>query len=298
MFGNVSHEQHPKADVILKAVQSTCKFPRKLLNIKILQTAPSVCTPRFGGRTVYLWVKGKTRVWVDKTTAWITTSSFPTSFGTGTLLQAEMFNVGGSESSWVIAFEDVLILNGEMSTLTDMPFNHRQTHLNQMVADMKLTSDVSRDAGIYCVKPWFHTRNIVKDLKSYNWVKTPEWFYILTKDGTTFFTKFYDDSSLMTSSDKDESLASETSTNTKRNLKSVSDMGEYIRVVYRIQDDEPDQYELRVPNKEGGEEDEMRACVRTLWTSRWLAGLKDGTAVKCRRVPGFENLEPYSLSES
>lgn len=271
MFGNVSHEQHPKSDVILKAVQSTCKYPRKLLNIKILQAAPSVCTPRFGGRTVYLWVKGKTRVWVDKTTAWITTSSFPTSFGTGTLLQAEIFNIGSVGGGWVIAFEDVLILNGE----TDMPFNHRQTHLNQMVADMKLTSDVSRDAGIYCVKPWFHTRNVIKDLKSYKWIKQPEWLYILTKDGTTFFTKFSDDSSLMTSSESSD-----------------------VRLIYRIQDDEPDQYELRSQNIEDKDDDEIRACVRTLWTSRWLAGLKDGTAVKCRRIPGFENLEPYALAES
>ena len=283
MFGNVSHEQHPKADVILKAVQSTCKYPRKLLNIKILQAAPSVCTPRFGGRTVYLWVKGKTHVWVDKTTAWITTSSFPTSFGMGTLLQAEMFNIG--ESGWVIAFEDVLILNGDTSTLTTMAFNHRQTHLNQMVSDMKLTSDVSRDAGKYCVKPWFHTRNIMKDLKNYNWIKLPEWLYILTKDGTTFFTKFFDDSSLMTSSDT--------------NLEMDTHKTDIIRTVYRIVDDEPDQYELRIPRdseKEGGDDDEMRACVRTLWTSRWLAEIKDGTPVKCRRVPGFENLEPYSLA--
>ena len=278
MFGNVSHEQHPKADIILKAVQSTCKYPRKLLNIKILQTAPSVCTPRFGGRTVYLWVKGKTRVWVDKTTAWITTSSFPTSFGSGTLLQAEMFNLGSGTSGWVIAFEDILIMNGA----TDVPFNQRQTHLNQMVSDMKLTSDVSRDAGIYCVKPWFHTRNVIKDLKSYNWIKQPEWFYILTKDGTTFFTKFSDDSSLLTSSKSDIG-------------------GADVRLIYRIQDDEPDQYELRLQSvvekdkdKEPVDEDEARACVRTLWTSRWLAGLKDGTAVKCRRVPGFENLEPYA----
>jgi hypothetical protein len=289
MFGNVSHDQHPKADVILKAVQSSCKYPRKLLNIKVLQAAPSVCTPRFGGRTVYLWVKGKTRVWVDKSTAWITTSSFPSTFVNGTLLQAEMFNLNleTSESGrWIIAFEDILIMNGEPITISDIPFNHRQTHLNQMIADMKLTSDVSRDAGIYCVKPWFYTRNLVKELKSYNWIKTPEWLYILTKDGTSFFTKFYDDA------------VSTTQSKSKENPEHTSENGGPIRVLYRIHEDEPDQYELRIPNTEPTEDDEMRACVRTLWTSRWLSGLADGTVVKCRRVPGFENLEPYSVADS
>lgn len=295
MFGAIVHERHPKADIILKAVQSNCKYPRKLINVKILQSAPSVSTPRFGGRTVYLWVKGKTRVWVDKSTAWITTSSFPTSFMLGTLLQAEIFptssnvsansgkgttdSAAGLEES-IVAFEDVLIMNGE-STNT-IPFNQRQSYLNQMVADMKLTSDISRDPGVYCVKPWFYTRNLIKEIKGYNWVKQPEWLYILTKDGTTFFTKFYDDI-----------VIKEETTDSKQSAVGT----EIVRLVYRIIDDEPDQYELRIPNKDG-EDEESRACVRTLWTSKWLAGLKDGTSVKCRRIPGFDNLEPYGLASN
>jgi hypothetical protein len=352
MFGCNTYEQHPKADVILKAVQDYTKFPRRLTNLKILSAAPSVSTPRFGGRTIFLWVKGKTRVWIDKSNVWISTSSFPSTFLSGSLFQAEIFNVpelsspSGKVHS-IIAFEDILMFDAKPQNI--IPFNQRQVLLNLCISDLKACSDYSRDPGIYSVKPWFQTKSLLNSFAEYHWVRIPEWLYIITKDGTTFFTKFINDipdshslikdvkdsatkagtegsvsrdnsylkpSVPLTNNDSShiehqpEVIPSHIKENNQRQSannerRRGTENSEYIlRRIYRIEDDDPDQYELRpdisdldmnVTDNVEALRNECRACVRTLWASKWLRTIKDGTLVVCRRINGFENLEPYTI---
>lgn len=291
-FGNLQAKSHSKGQEILDGVSKRVKHPQKLRNVSLLSRGYAIATPRFGGRSVFLWVKNKTRVWIDKTNIWVSFSTFPRTFANGTLLQAEMFREG---DDWIVSFEDVLMCDGED---VRRPFLQRLAMLNVMVTDMRETADPSRDPGVYAVKPWFPVSNLHEELRADFYRKQPQYLllrflpksprYMGADSGITQETFFL-------------GLRGEIVSGTVAGTGAGTDVctgtitpgvaNSFVRKIYKIREGEPDQYNLIDPvsGKSSG-----RACVRTLQMSLWLASLEDGTPVVCRSVPGHDNLEPYA----
>lgn len=266
MLGSVKHSSHPKAKTILEAIQNTVTFPKKVQNLNILRKKKCLIAPRFGGRTIYLWVKGKTRVWIDRKNVYLVNTNLPEYARNGILLSGELYK--NDHNKWVMAFEDVMMYNGDLVT-SKGSFVKRQEIVRKIVSDLQKGADSKIDPGVFCVKPWYSPKEYPENIRCQEWTKQPDWVIIWAEDrmrdnlGGFWFCKIRDTTS------KD---------------------------VYRISrsdDPNPDQYDLldtdgNIVNK---------ACVRTLRASQWLKSLKDGTRVKCRIVAGISNPEPYEIAE-
>jgi hypothetical protein len=283
MFGQVSFASHPDKDKILNAISKRVKHSQKLRSPSLLTKGKTICTPRFGGRTVFLWVKNKTRVWADRNNVWKTLAKFPTEFISGTLLQAEMYRdipTGDDKGKWIIAFEDVIIHNGIDLTET-APFTQRLRVLTNLIISLRRYSETSLDPGIFTVKPWYKCSEVTKYINSDKFRKRPEYLLIrfLQKDifskkpdtslsRAPFFMKIqYDNTSSAHTSDNIRLLIT-------KDTKTI----------------DPDQYILT--DSKG--ESKGKACVKTLHNSLWLRSLSDGTEVLCRWNKIHKRYEPYS----
>lgn len=255
MLGAQKHAHHPKKTVLLKAMSDVIKFPKKIQHLNGLRKKECMLAPRFGGRTIHLWVKDKTRVWVDRQNVFVVQSKIPDFAKEGLLVSAELFK--NDTDDWVMAFEDVVQYDG------DMDFNARQTYLRKFVQAMQTMSDRACDPGVFSVKPWYPAKSFVKHIRETEWLKRPEWVLIWSNDNIYWFGKIHD--------------------------KTETD-------VYRItkaEDPNPDQYDLL--DDDGNIV--SRACVRNMRLSKWLATLPDGARVRCRKVKGIRDPEPYTLFE-
>lgn len=263
MLGTVNHTHHPKKDAILKGIQSSVEFPKKIQNLNVLRNKSCLLAPRFGGRALYMWTKGKTRVWVDRANVYVMNTKLPDYSKDGMLVIAELFK--NDNSKWVVAFEDIIIHKGDHVYKT-MDFTKRNELLQQFVSDLLKTADSSCDPGVFCVKPWYTPTVFIEKVRTISWEKKPEWVIVWgydhkTHSGSYWFSKMKD-------LDTDDTYR-----------------------ISKCDDPNPDQYDLL--NNDG--EIIARACVRSLRLSKWLAGLEDGTRVKCRKVNGIDNPEPYCL---
>jgi hypothetical protein len=265
MLGTVKHTTHPKTRQLLEAVSNTVPFPKKIQSLDILRKRRCLIAPRFGGRSIYLWVKGKTRVWVDRKQVYLVNTSLPDYTRDGTLMCAELFK--NDNNKWVMAFEDIIIYKGDTS-IGKGSFEKRQEILREIVSDLLKGADTKSDPGVFCVKPWYTPNEYPEKIKNTEWSKNPDWAIVWAEDdkrdnvGSFWFCKTRD-----------------TSTSN----------------VYRISrssDPNPDQYDLL--DSDGNIV--HKACVRTLRASQWLRALEDGSRVKCRNVPGIVNPEPYEMA--
>lgn len=285
MFGQVSLERHSKQDAILDAVSKRARHPQKLRSPALLSKGVGIATPRFGGRTIYLWVKNKTRVWVDKTSVWITLATFPRSFIPGTLLQAEMYHT--DSGSWVIAFEDVLIENGEVVSDTK-PFLTRLNSLITLVGQLQRYADPAHDPGTFAVKPWFPVANAADELRAERFYKQPAYLLIrfLPKDPKStrpdaglnkdpFFMRIQHDVEKAVAHPDD----------------SVHPEGSVFLIRKNPDTMDPDQYDLFHPSSG---KNEGRACIRTMHNSLWIRGLADNAKVWCRWLKEHSKYEPYA----
>lgn len=291
-FGNLQAKIHSKGQEILDGVSKRVKHSQKLRNVSLLSKGFAVATPRFGGRTVFLWVKNKTRVWIERTNVWVSFSTFPRTFANGILLQAEMYRDG---DTWIVAFEDVIMMDGDD---VRKPFLHRLPLLITLVDEMRRFADPSRDPGVYAVKPWFPVSKLHDELRGDIYRKQPQYLlvkflpksprYLGADSGITqesFFLALAADNTSTSVTDHTSS------TDTPEIIHSISGTVNMIRRIYKIREGDPDQYNLIDP---ATGESSGRACVRTLQCSLWLASLKDGAYVMCRNVSGHDNLEPYA----
>jgi hypothetical protein len=284
MFGQLTLHTHPKQDDILNAISKRARHPQKLRSPALLSKGSPIMTPRFGGRTVYLWIKSSVRVWVDKTNVWETRANFPKSFMNGTLLQAEMYR--STADTWVIAFEDVLIQDGNILSDTT-PFIKRLTHLISLVSQLRKCADPAYDPGIYAVKQWYPVSDANEVLRAENYHIQPEYLLIrflqrnpasthpdngLSKD--PFFMKIQKDIKPDT---PDESP--------------TNPAGSVFLIRKNTDTLDPDQYDLIHPTtkKHIGS-----ACVRTLHNSLWLRSLEPDSKVLCRWLKEHSRFEPYA----
>jgi hypothetical protein len=254
MLGNVKHSSHPKGDAILKGIQNAVMFPKKVQNLNILRKRQCLVAPRFGGRTIYLWVKGKTRVWVDRKNVYTMNTHVPKYTSEGTLASAELYK--NDCGNWVLAFEDMIMYKGDLG-FAKKPFPERQATLCTFVRDLLQSANAKIDPGVFCVKPWYTPKVYGEKYRSIEWTKTPEWVLIWANG--FWFCKIQDTTS------------------------------QNVYTIQRASDTNPDQYDLLDTNGIIVH----KACVRTLRASVWLRSLKDGTRVKCRNIQGIENPEPY-----
>jgi hypothetical protein len=266
MFGGRKHKEHPKKDKILTSIRDTVTFPKKVQNLDLLRKKQCLIAPRFAGRSVYLWVKGKTRVWIDRKNVYLVNTNLPTYSSEGFLLSAELFK--NDCNQWVVAFEDIQVYKGNTLDNVEVSFVKRQEYLREYVGDLIKGSDPTNDPGVFCVKPWY-TPNVFKEkIVTNEWAKKPEWAIIWAENKKIqkhtmgfWFCKIKDDG------DKN---------------------------IYRIvkaDDQNPDQYDLL--DTDGNII--SRACVRSMRVSLWLRGLADGTRVRCKNIPGMKNPEPYEI---
>ena len=290
MFGQVSLKCHSKQDAILGAVSKRARHPQKLRSPGLLTKGVAIATPRFGGRTVYLWVKNKTRVWVDKTSVWITHAIFPRAFVSGTLLQAEMYHMepSGSDSGrWVIAFEDVIIEKGDVVADTK-PFLAMLTSLISLVTQLQRCADPAHDPGTFAVKPWFPVKHIADEFRAERFYKQPSYLLLrfLPKDPNStrpdsglnkdpFFMRIRHD---VTNAIKEPGAHTHTE-------------GKVFAIRKNPDTTDPDQYDLFEP---ASGKHEGRACVRTMHNSLWIRGLLDNTNVWCRWLKEHSKYEPYA----
>lgn len=266
MFGSRKHKEHPNKDKILKSIRETGTFPKKVQNLDLLRKKQCLIAPRFGGRSVYLWVKGKTRVWIDRKNVYLVNTNLPVYSTEGFLLNAELYK--NDCNQWVIAFEDIQMHKGIMLENTNTSFVKRQEYVREFVGDLIKGSDPVNDPGVFCVKPWYKPGLFKDKIKTSEWTKKPEWAIIWaeSKDRKKhtmgfWFCKIKDDSN---------------------------------KNVYRIvksDDPNPDQYDLL--DNDGNIV--SRACIRSMRMSLWLQDLVDGTRVRCRSIPGMKNPEPYEI---
>lgn len=259
MFGSVKHSHHPKGSTIVSAVRESVSFPKKIQNLDILRKKQCLLSPRFGGRSVYLWVKGKTRVWVDRNQVYVVNTNLPEYSREGILASAELYK--NDDSVWVVAFEDMIMYRG--NTLRTS-FPERQTLLSIFVKDLHKGADSSNDPGVFCIKPWYIPSVFPEKIRTTEWKKRPEWVVVWTEGhsqskGGFWFCKIQDSST------------------------------DNVYRIVRANDPNPDQYDIL---DEAGEII-SRVSVRSLRISRWLSTLPDGTRVRCRHIPGIENPEPY-----
>lgn len=264
MFGGSKHSKHSKEKTILSGIRKVIQFPKKIQNLDILRKKSCLIAPRFGGKAVYLWTKGKTRVWVDRNTVYMYQGTLPNYTSEGVLACAELFKNNTNE--WVVAFEDILFYNGE-SLLESTSFSKRQEILHSLVKDLRAGADLGKDPGVFSVKPWVQSKDFPDFIKTTEWNKQPEWVIVWAEDHSTgrkgyWFCKI-------------EQISS----------------GD-IFVLTKSDDTDPDQYDL---SKDDGTF-VSRACVRSIRLSKWLASLSNGTRVRCRNVKGFESPEPYETA--
>lgn len=288
-FGNVYMKTHNKSQQVVDALQKRIKNPQKLRNTKLLSNGFTIAAPRFGGRTVYLWVKNKTRVWIDKNVCYMTNSTFPKSFTDGTLIQGELYK---HNDIWIVAFEDLIMYEGHF---IEKPFITRLQMLITATEDLIRFADPSRDPGVYNVKPWFPTVSLLDSLSPEKFHKQPSFLIIkfLPKNAKASGSDYGITQETFTLKISNEPGNVDMGTDVEKSdkLHSVKNNNKYLRHIYKIEDGEPDQYELKDPkdaSKTG------RACVRTLQNSLWLSSLENGSKVWCRKVSGHTNLEPYS----
>jgi hypothetical protein len=267
MFGGRKHKEHPKKDTILKSIRDRVTFPKKIQNLDILRKKQCLIAPRFAGRSVYLWVKGKTRVWIDRKNVYLVNTNLPVYSKDGILANAELYK--NDEDKWVIAFEDLMIYKGDVLDTPDVSFTKRQMVLREFVGDLQRGSDPVNDPGVFCVKPWYTPKIFQDKIRKNEWKKKPEWAIVWaqtpgsSKSHTQgmWFCRIQDTS---------------------------------FKNVYRIvrsSDTNPDQYDLL----DTGGKIVSRACVRSMRVSKWLKGLEDGTHVRCKNIQGIKNPEPYEI---
>lgn len=268
MFGGRKHNVHPKKDTILQGIRQSISFPKKVQNLGLLRKKQCLIAPRFGGRSVYLWVKGKTRVWIDRQNVYLVNTNLQEYTREGFLVSAELFK--NDNHQWVIAFEDLIQYKGTRI----QSFTEKQTRLREFVSDLNKGSDPLNDPGIFCVKPWYSPREFTKAIQSREWTKKPEWAIIWAEN-------------------KDSQGQRGRQGHTKGfwfcKIRDTSEKNVY-RIV-RANDSNPDQYDLL----DTSGNIVSRACVRSMRLSRLLNGIKDGTQVRCKNVPGIKNPEPYEI---
>jgi len=287
MFGRISLEHHPKKDAILDAVSKRARHPQKLRSPGLIAKGAAIVAPRFGGRTVYLWVKNKTRVWVDKTNVWISRSVFPRSFTDGTLLQGEMYHdehVGSDDNQWVIAFEDVLIHEGVVLADTT-PFHKRLTILVDLITQLQRCADPAHDPGVFAMKPWVPAPETYDMLLAEKYRKQPTYLIVrfLQKNpgGTTRPDSGLSKDPFFMRIQQDEPSSPQ----------SHSPMGRIFQIRKNVDTADPDQYDLIDPRTRTVE---GRACVRTMHCSLWLRSLKSDSKVWCRWMTEYSRYEPYA----
>lgn len=266
MFGSRKHKEHPKKDKILKSIRETVSFPKKVQNLDLLRKKKCLIAPRFGGRSVYLWVKGKTRVWIDRKNVYLANTNLPVYSNEGFLLSAELFK--NDFNQWVVAFEDIQVHKGTTIDNINISFSQRQEYLREFVEDILKGSDPMNDPGVFCAKPWYTPNVFKEEIIKKEWTKTPEWAIIWaeSKDQQKYTSGFWF-------------------------CKIKNDTDKDIYRIARSDDPNPDQYDLL--DTEGNIV--SRACVRSMRMSLWLRDLSEGTRVRCRNVPGIKNPEPYEL---
>jgi hypothetical protein len=242
---------------------------RNLMNPNILKQYQYIVVPRYGGRVVFLWLKGKNRVWIDNITGWISTSIFPADICDGTLLMAEMFLHNGI---WYIAWEDLLVKQNK-SLIPETPYLQRLREL-QTIADLiGFHTHPHMDPGIMIMKPIVNPYNIKSLFNAEKFIIQPKFLLlhnIVDFVQHPFLYKVY---------------------HTKQN----DDMtGINIYEIRKKSDTkDPDQFDLLDTTTKEYIGD---ACIRSMNLSLWLRDIKDGTHVLCRRFQ--DKWEPFSPAYS
>jgi hypothetical protein len=194
---------------------------------------------------------------------------------------------GDDSNKWVIAFEDVLIHNGEIVVDTK-PFLERLQILITLVSQLQRSADPAHDPGTFAVKPWFPVTNAVDELRAERFYKQPSYLLIrfLPKDPKStrpdsglnqcpFFMKIHHDVEKATDTpDTDEHPE-----------------GSVFLIRKNPDTMDPDQYDLHHPSsgKHMG-----RACIRTLHNSLWIRSLENDAKVWCRWLKEHSKYEPYA----
>lgn len=288
-FGQVCLVPHPRKDALIEAVSRRAGHPQKLRSSALFSKGISVVAPRFGGRTVYLWVKNKTRVWVDKTAVWKTVAPFPREFLKGTLLQAEMYRDepdGDSRGRWIIAFEDILICDGDVIA-DSKPFLYRLRTLIHCVTQLQRYADPARDPGVFAMKPWSFGKDILDMIRAERFRKQPS--YLIAR-----FLPKHPDSSLPDNGLSKETFFLKISRDEipgESNTSTQTPLGKVFCIHRSEGVTDPDQYDLRNPFTN---EVQGKACVRTLHNSLWLRSLHNGARVWCRWLKEHSRYEPYA----
>jgi hypothetical protein len=299
MFGNQSLEPYPetKRTLLINTIQETIRhiLPRRLQNGDVLKSIRSVVVPRYGGRMVFLWLKGKTRVWIDRENVWISKSLFPSELCGGTLLQAELFQ---HNTSWFIGWEDVLVKNN-LPMLPHTGYLDRLRELQDIAKLIGFQTHPGMDTGIMIMKPIVNPSHLSSLFETDVFIIQPKFllFYDTQSKPRTFLHPYsykvisptIEISSNITKTSK-TSKTSELSELSDSHKKVINDTKQSIYEIRRnIETKEPDQFHLFDPETHSFIGD---ACIRSMVLSLWLRSIPDRTLVICRKFQ--ERWEPFA----
>jgi hypothetical protein len=277
MFGNQTLQSYPekKRSILIHTVQETIRhiLPRRLQHGDALKNISSVVVPRYGGKMIFLWLKGKTRVWIDRETAWISTSLFPSEICGGTLLQAEIFQ---HETSWYIGWEDILVKDN-FSLIPTTGYLERLKILQLIVRTIGFQTHSEMDPGIMIMKPIINPSQIHTLFDSEIFILEPKilLFYNTHPKPRSFLSPL---------SYKINTFHSHSQ------IKSELAIKQPVYHIYRkLETKEPDQFDLIDPFTKLPIGD---ACIRTMRLSLWLRDIPNGSLVVCRRFQ--DRWEPFA----
>jgi hypothetical protein len=284
MFGNQTLEpyQESKRIALVESIQDTIRtiLPRRLQNGDVLKHMSSVVVPRYGGRMIFLWLKGKTRVWIDREEAWISTSLFPAELCDGTLIQAEIFH---HDKLWYIGWEDILVKHN-LPLLPHTGYLERLRNLQSFSHKIGFQTHPQMDPGIMIMKPIVNPSKIHTLFDPETYILQPKFllFYNTNPKPRTCLSPY---------SYKVNAFIYEPKSSSSTSIITDSTSGNQpiYEIRRKLETKEPDQFDLLDPDTKSFIGD---ACIRSMRLSLWLRNIPEGTLVVCRRFQ--ERWEPFA----